>query len=662
MNQTKRLSLLRLSLIITILLTVAALVQFTLRLFQADILFTSRRFTSIAGLWALAILLELTLLALTWTRQRDKLTAGLEPAIRGIQRWGRANTIFIVVLLAVFVYFCVSPPSQFLRGFYIRLMLYWLVVLAVGVFLWGSGLSRSWQMIFISSLLITAVTYRAAIYLPDISTSPFSLGWSEASRYYYASLYFSRQIYGVAVPPTVLHPSRYLMQAIPFLIPDSPIWLHRLWQVLLWVGITLICSAILARRLAVSDPLKRWLFIFWSFLFLLIGPVYYHLQAIVIIILLGYSQRNGWRTLAWVILASIWAGISRINWFPMPGILAASIYLLEMPFNNRASLRYLAKPLLWLIGGTLIAFAAQTLYALASGNPPEQFTTSFTSDLLWYRLLPSATYPLGILPAALLVSAPLLYLVYSRLSRTWRNYHPIRLLGLAAFLLVLFAGGLVVSVKIGGGSNLHNLDAYLTLLMLVSAWFFFDKAQPDHPEIETAPAASPNWLTLLLIVLVPVSLSLILDSTSQPIQSDRADQALEAINSSAKSALEKGGDVLLISERQLLTFGYLKGIPLVPDYEKVFLMEMAMANSPSYLGKFYQDLKSQRFSLIISEPLNTRYKTREKSFGEENNAWVKNVSEPILCYYEPIRTYRDLRLQLLRPRSQPGDCTLPFVK
>ncbi len=664
MNQKKRLLLLRAILIVTIPLTAVALLQFVFRLYQAELLFVSRRFTAFAGLWALAIFLESLLLALTWTSLRDGLLAGLDSALERIHHWGKLNIFIVVGLLAFFACISVTPPSPFLKGFYIRLLMYWLVVLAISAFLWSSGVRKSWQAMFVTALLITAITYRIAVYIPDISTSPFSLGWSEASRYYYASLYFSRQIYGIQTPPTVLHPSRYLMQAVPFLIPDSPIWLHRLWQVILWVGVTFTTSYLLARRLTISDPLRRWLLIIWSFLFLLIGPVYYHLQMIVIIVLLGYSRRNNWRTLITVILASIWAGISRINWFPVPGMLAATLYLMEETVQSRSSLRYLAKPLFWLIAGTLIAFASQAIYALASGNPTEQFTSSFTSDLLWYRLLPSPTYPLGILPAVLLVSLPLCYLISMRLFRHWLSYHPIRLLGLAAFLLVLFAGGLVVSVKIGGGSNLHNMDAYLTLLLVISAWFHYQKAQPDQLAIGSETAAQPStrlsWLAIFLIVLVPVFLSLILDATSQPVNPERAEQALSAINSSAKSALEKGGDVLLISERQLLTFGELKGVPLVPDYEKVFLMEMAMANSPSYLGKFYRDLKNQRFSLIISEPLNTRYKTREKSFGEENNAWVRNVAEPLLCYYEPIRTYRELRLQLLKPRSEPGECALPF--
>ena len=60
-----------------------------------------------------------------------------------------------------------------------------------------------------------ATAYKLASFIPDISTYPFSLAWSEASRYYYASLWLSKQVYGQLIPPSVLHPSRYLLQAIP---------------------------------------------------------------------------------------------------------------------------------------------------------------------------------------------------------------------------------------------------------------------------------------------------------------------------------------------------------------------------------------------------------------------------------------------------------------
>ncbi len=83
-----------------------------------------------------------------------------------------------------------------------------------------ASISLGWGTSLAGSLLGSASLYLVLSYIPEISTYPFTLTWSEASRYYYASLYFSERIYGIQTPPTVLHPSRYLMQAIPFLLPE----------------------------------------------------------------------------------------------------------------------------------------------------------------------------------------------------------------------------------------------------------------------------------------------------------------------------------------------------------------------------------------------------------------------------------------------------------
>ena len=69
-----------------------------------------------------------------------------------------------------------------------------------------------------------------------------------------------------------------------------------------------------------------------------------------------------------------------------------------------------------------------------------------------------------------------------------------------------------------------------------------------------------------------------------------------------------------------------------------------------YLGQFYRDLEDQRFALIISEPLSTHYKSPQDSFGSENNAWVRRVSQYVLCYYHPLETLRKVQMQILIPR------------
>ncbi len=73
-----------------------------------------------------------------------------------------------------------------------------------------------------------------------------------------------------------------------------------------------------------------------------------------------------------------------------------------------------------------------------------------------------------------------------------RRVHWLRWLGLAGELLVLFVGGLIVSVKIGGGSNLHNMDAYLVLLLIIGVHFYLGRVEIDFPELSPAPEFRAN--------------------------------------------------------------------------------------------------------------------------------------------------------------------------
>jgi len=69
--------------------------------------------------------------------------------------------------------------------------------------------------------------------------------------------------------------------------------------------------------------------------FLFQGAVYYHLMVCVVLVLLGYKKDKPLRTLIFVLLASVWAGISRVNWMPVPGLLAVALYLLDTPFDGK---------------------------------------------------------------------------------------------------------------------------------------------------------------------------------------------------------------------------------------------------------------------------------------------------------------------------------------
>ena len=119
----------------------------------------------------------------------------------------------------------------------------------------------------------------------------------------------------------------------------------------------------------------------------------------------------------------------------------------------------------------------------------------------------------------------------------------------------------------------------------------------------------------------------------------------------------QSGEVLFMDHRQLLTFGYIPAVPFVPEYEKKYMMDQAMGNNAQYFQTYYQDHAQKRFALIVSEPLRT--KSREEiggPFSEENDAWVLWVSNPTLCFYEPLYIEPDVNVELLVPRQNPVGC------
>jgi len=157
----------------------------------------------------------------------------------------------------------------------------------------------------------------------------------------------------------------------------------------------------ICRRFKIQDKTTAILLGSWLFLYMFQGAVYYHLQICMIIILLGFLYAHPWRSVIAIIGASFWAGMSRLNWYPVPAILAITIYFLEVPFSQASQFwRYIAKPVLWGVIGLVTALLGQFFYVIISGNTNLQaFGSSLTSALLWYRWFPSATNSIGIIPA-----------------------------------------------------------------------------------------------------------------------------------------------------------------------------------------------------------------------------------------------------------------------
>lgn len=548
--------------------------------------------------------------------------------------------------------------AKFLPGLFPALWFFiWFSLLA------GAGLRlagvRSWAASFAAAVILQGLLFVIYGRLRLVSSDPFSLGYSEGGRYYYASLIFARSIYGNGVELSAFHPSRYLLLAVPFLVKGLPIWAHRLWQALLWIGLTAASSYLLVRRLNLKKRSLALLMTGWLILYLFQGPVYYHLQICVILILLGCSAQHPGRTLAAILAASAWAGISRLNWYPVPAMLAISLYLLEEPLSKFENpRRYLTRPVLWAVLGLLTALLPQRLYDLwLSGAAPTKILGSVqSSPLLFDRLLPNPSFAPGILPGITIVSLPLWLYLCLALRDHARQLHPLRLYGLGAIALTLFAGGLLVSTKIGGGAELHNMDAYLIALAIVATYFLAGRVEGENGGLIEARAAP--WPVVVTALLIPVAFSLQQVVPPNAYDPTAAARDLRTLQEISLQAADGGGQVLFITERQLLTFGLVRGVPLVSDYEVATLMEMAMSGNTDYLERFRADLRVHRFAMVVARRQNTTLQEEgEEAFAEENNAWNEQIARPLLCYYEPALSLSYANVQVFRPRPDvPSGC------
>jgi hypothetical protein len=566
-------------------------------------------------------------------RRANQVVVLIGKLIQLVRRLGPMIWVLFVLPITVYGFLNLTGWQLLVLRVPIDILLFGHLGLLGAIFLSGTGKVRP-----LEALLISFSIYGLALWVlywaPDVQAYPLALGWSETTWFYDASLFVSRRIYGFRAPFSSLHPSRYLLQAVPFLIGNLPLWLHRLWQVLLWVVISLAGGIALSRRI---KPVNRWLalgLVAWFTLFGFQGPVYYHLMVVIIIILLSFDKARLSRSLLFVVVASIWAGISRVNWFPMAGMLAATLYLLEKPQEDESFWAYWCWPVLSVLLGLAIAFGTQAVYIVISGRPPGDFVTSFQSPLLRYRLFPNEAFGDGIVILLLIAVLPVILVMLWNLLPNLKAWRPLRLLGLLSILVALLTTGLIVSMKIGGGNNLHNLDAFMVFLAIAAAYTFFKRFIPDVSQRMT-----PQKTPMMLIILLGLIPSLFLLDHMRPYGTwDRegAWDDIQQIQALIDQWAATEGEVLFIQDRHMLSFGMIEGVQLVPEYEKVFLMEMAMAGNQAYLQNFRLDLASHRFDLIVVETQNLGYKPASEPFSEENNAWFVHVAIPIDQYYRAI--------------------------
>src|SRR5581483_11974369 len=574
----------------------------------------------------------------------------------GRSRW----MALALVLIAPFLLRWLSGPSFYWFNVSLRFAFIALLSCAAAFFL---TLDAEKSLILKTGLLGLGLILLAASMINNtylVSNYPFSLTWSEGDRFYDYSMIFGQRIYNavrpIANPYTYGAPGRFALWGLPFLVPGLPIWFHRLWGVVLLIVPPLLFGWLVSRPM--KDLKLRAVLALWiGLLFIVVSPVYAPILLSAIIVLLSAFDSSLLKRVIFVVIAAIYAALSRWTWFLAPAAWAGLTDLLLYYPQRKSSFIQKILPTALLVAagvGAGYLFGKRNVNNYAASD-----SLANAQPLLWYRLFPNQTYSIGIILGTLIVTGPLLaLLIWWMASRRWK-LDWLQMLSVWAVLVAFLGAGLVVSAKIGGGGDLHNLDMYLVTLTFVFALGIYSLWKDSLLKL----ASWPFWIQALLcwafVMIVypftpfsrqsaPAVLNLPPDSQIQ--------QTLQAVRTQVEQA-SRSGAVLFMDERQLLTFGFIRNVPLIPDYEKKYMMDQSLASNAKYFHQYYVDLSNRRFALIVSEPLKHIIKSQDAGvFPDENDAWVKWVSDPTLCFYKPIFTDAQNRIQLLVPRPNTSAC------
>jgi len=614
----------------------------------------------------------------------------------GVLRWvlGAVILIFPVWILQQ------TAWGLVIHGQYLRLLFWVVSAVLLGYLLTRSDEKPLEWLGLLSSLLLISGTAVFALSLSNVTSYPFSLGWSEGNRFWDYSILFGREIYIYPEdqPITVLlDVGRQFIGGIPFLIPEVTIWQARLWVGL----INAVPYFILGLVTFKFSRINRWLWILaaiWAMIFVIQGPIHPPLLWCAIFVAFAWGKPL-WLAVPVIFVTSYFAEVSRYTWLFAPGMWAAMLELSgaslqEGRLARTSWVRAISVGAAGILGGYVAPFYLPAMIAgviSLLGQPDAGVVSSLgngvtlsgvgseasSQALLWYRLFPNATYGYGILLGLFLAVAPLVaVLIYLSRTRRWmlNGWQKLAItLPLPAFLVV----GLIVSVKIGGGGDLHNMDMFIIGVLFAGAIAW----HRSGAEWIAESGASPLWvrMALLFMVVFPAYQPMKFLAPNEVAEEDMvwvmtladipptgplpellpydrdANKALSDILRAVEAAAPNG-EILFMDQRQLLTFRYITGIPLVPEYDKKVLINQAMNADEAYFKTFYQDLASRRFSLIITQPLHEKIQTDTDQFGEENNAWVEWVSSPVLCFYEPLDKLKKVKIQLLVPKEDVSAC------
>ena len=430
--------------------------------------------------------------------------------------WLKSIIIIVLILLPGLVKWILPLPLNFSIGFWMEFFIIFLIALFI-VYQTNTNRSSWHELIKIGCYILLAGAGHAVFYkLSQVTNYPFTLYWSEGNRFFDYSALFGSFRYSLPDGEVIKAFTTWGMQlpwALPFVIPNLTIGAFRFWYQLMWILPTFALGVVAANRVKTGKSTFFIVLVFasWTFLFLDQGPIYAPLVIGAILTLIAVRAKLLPAFLI-IFAASYYTHSARWTWSYAPGLWAGLLSLLAIkdPSLDKKGLKQLVKPialgLAGYLGGQLVPSIIKSINSSSSvALLPNAAASTSRQPLLWDRLFPNPTFPPGILWALVWAVLPvIILLVVLILQKKWRTnwlQNLALLIVPGAFLVV----GIIASVKIGGGSNLHNLDMFLVSLVLIASSVLVSIFKENENPIKFSPIAS---LLLFTVLISPVTFSL----------------------------------------------------------------------------------------------------------------------------------------------------------
>ncbi|MBT3670475.1 MAG: hypothetical protein HOA61_01935 [Bacteroidetes bacterium] len=558
-------------------------------------------------------------------------------------------SLYVIIFDTVLVYF----P---------RLLLFFACI-ALGIVFYNpqQSIKQYFKDFLLFSVLAGAIFSAGQIY-NQVVDYPFSLTYSEGNRLWDYSIIFGSDRYVTNDTNNIyayIDWGRSYLWGLPFLFPNIGIWGVRLWDAFVKTAPYFLLGILLGsyqkKKIGTFGVL---VFATWTFLFLRQGPIYSPLIISAILTIIAVRNKNLVLSILLVIIASYYASITRFNWSYAPGLWAGMLSLTHIvnPSFKKEEWKKLLRPIALGISGY---FGGQFLSPLlrwissggeSVGNIPLIHNAvtegAFKQIFLFERWWPNPTYGPGIVFGLFIALSPaVLLMIWIIYSKNWKlNW--IQKSGILGTVLVFLIVGLIASIKIGGGGDLHNMDMLIiTILFLIAE--VWNTVWGNLYKNESNGVILYNLSILLLIV--PIFWALRGGEPLRNLLSDtEGDIVLAIIQNEVDRVQNNGGHVLFMDQRQLITFDYIHEIVLFDEYEKKLVIDKAFDEDLAYFQDFNNDLESHKFDLIVSEKLYTGLKSGS-IFSEENNYWAIWVARPITEHYCPLVIFDNINLQLMIP-------------